>query len=360
MPNEFTRRDFIRTGAVAAGCVATGLPGNFLAAAEDDSAVKETRSYNPEMEYRRLGKTGLWVSAVCLGGHYRIGPMQKGIANPDTGSDPEIVENRREVVNRCIEAGINHIDACTEGEVIHYGHALQGGMRDKVFLNFAMWPKCPRNAKYRTAEVLLKTLDDGMQRAKLDYVDVWRPVASTPGKHTEAEELEFVKALETAKKQGKVRFTGVSSHGRPWLKRLCETYPDTFQVVLFPYTARSKEAPKDSLFDTVRKHDVGTFGIKPFGGGSLFRGVRIKDEKERAQECAKLARLTIRYILGNPAITAPIPGLYTIEQVDNMVQAIKEHRGLAQVEQIELDNASEQMWANLPPQYQWLRDWEYV
>ena len=98
--------------------------------------------------------------------------------------------------------------------------------------------------------------------------------------HSEADEQEFIRAFEKAKEQGKARFTGVSSHGRPWLKRLCETYPEHFQVMLFPYTASSKELPTDSLFDAVRKHDIGTFGIKPFGSGSLFSGTQ--EQKERA------------------------------------------------------------------------------
>ncbi len=64
-PKELNRRDLIRTSAVAAGAVAAGLSGNFVAAATDKEAIKKTRSYNADMEYRRLGATGMWVSAVC-------------------------------------------------------------------------------------------------------------------------------------------------------------------------------------------------------------------------------------------------------------------------------------------------------
>ncbi|NQT53257.1 aldo/keto reductase, partial [bacterium] len=184
--------------------------------------------------------------------------------------------------------------------------------------------------------------------------DVWRLVCSTPGKHSPADEAEFVKAFVKAKEQGKVRFAGVSSHGRLWLKRLCETYPEQFQVLCFPYTANTKELPKDSLFGAVRKHDIGTFGIKPFGGGSLFRGAKTPDEMK------KRARLAIRYILGNPAITAPIPGLACVEEVDNMAEAVKERRKLDVAEQAELDAINQEMWATLPTEYQWLKDWEYV
>jgi glycerol kinase len=73
-----TRREFVReatamTAAAAAGVAATAGPRTIVAANAKDvpPEVQKTRSYNPNMEYRRLGKTGLWVSAVCLGGHWK-------------------------------------------------------------------------------------------------------------------------------------------------------------------------------------------------------------------------------------------------------------------------------------------------
>jgi len=233
-----------------------------------------------------------------------------------------------------------------------------------MYMGFAMWPECPRNKKYRKADQLLKTLDEGLKLAKVEYVDIWRLVADSPGRHSEADEQEFIKAFETAKKQGKARFTGVSSHGRKWLKHLAETYPKHFQVLLFPYTVQTKELPKDSLFDAVRKHDIGTFGIKPFASNSLFKKIdrdKSKSASQKAEAKAALARLTIRYILGNPALTAPIPGLASVEEVDNMALAIKERRkALTAKETAEIERISAETFANLPPEYKWLKNWEYV
>jgi len=354
--NRITRRTFIEASATA---VAAALGGNFIARAADQPAVRKTPSYNPDMEYRRLGATGLWVSAICLGGHWKrvnevTGRNIPGVGIPKDAADAEVLfKNRYDVVTRCLEVGINYVDACTADEVMAYGRALQG-RRDKMYMSFDMWPKCPRKQEYCNANELLKLLEEGMKAAKIDYVDVWRLVASTPGEHTEADEQEFIKAFEKAKKDGKARFTGASSHGRSWLKRLAETYPKHFQVLLFPYTSNTKELPEDSLFEAVRKHDIGTFGIKPFAGGSLFTDAKTP------QECSERARMTIRYILGNPAITAPIPGLASVAEVDNMVQAIKERRRLAKTEMDKLDRINKRMWAELPDKYRWLRDWEYV
>ena len=124
--------------------------------------------------------------------------------------------------------------------------------------------------------------------------------------------------------------------------------------MIFPYTARTKELTKDSLFDAVRKHDIGTFGIKPFGSGSLFANTKDQQDKN------KKARLAIRHVLANPAITAPIPGLASVEEVSNVAESIKERRQLDKEEKAELERATGDMWANLPAEYQWLKDWEYV
>jgi hypothetical protein len=113
----------------------------------------------------------------------------------------------------------------------------------------------------------------------------------------------------------------------------------------------SKTAPKDSLFPALKKCDVGAFGIKPFGAGSLFE----KDQDENL----KRARLAIRYILATNTVI-PIPGLNSVAEVDNAVKAVTERRQLDAKEKAEIQKVSDQMWANLPRHYEWLRDWEYV
>jgi aryl-alcohol dehydrogenase-like predicted oxidoreductase len=130
-------------------------------------------------------------------------------------------------------------------------------------------------------------------------------------------------------------------------------------VVLFPYTAKSKIAPKDSLFPALKKLDIGALGIKPFASNSLFRGSSAPGDPH-AQEDDRRARLAIRYILCNDALTAPIPGLISPHQVDNMAKAVKERRKLDVAEAQELKKSMDHAWANLPANYQWLKDWEYV
>jgi aryl-alcohol dehydrogenase-like predicted oxidoreductase len=362
---SLTRREFVRDGAVTAAGLAVGLGALGNQKAWADEKVAKTRSYNPEMEYRRLGNTGLWVSAVCLGGHWkRIDKMvpdvfkARGWLSADL-NDSGFKKNRRDVVTRCIESGINYIDACTREEILAYSEALRG-RRDAMYFGFSWYQEEMRNPKFRTAKALLGTLDKGMKAAKLDYVDLWRPTMhEQSGRHSKGEVDEMMKALEKARKQGKARFTGFSSHDRPHIKWLIETYPEIVQIVVTPFTAKSKARPRGSLFDALKEYKVGCFGIKPFSSNHLFNG-DSSPGNPHAEEDDRLARMAIRYVLATEAITAPIPGLINTHQVNNMVKAVKERRELDVAEAEELRQAMDEAWAKLPADYQWLKDWEYV
>jgi aryl-alcohol dehydrogenase-like predicted oxidoreductase len=215
-----------------------------------------------------------------------------------------------------------------------------------------------RNPENRTANKLLARLDKLLKESNQEYTDIWRILCLEPGgKHSFNTSLELVKALEKAKKQGKARFLGFSTHDRQWIKFMIEYFPQ-IEVVLFPYTARTKKMPKDSLFDALEKCDVGAFGIKPFASNSLFKGSSAPDDPY-AEEDDRRARLAIRYILCNPCMI-PIPGLVSTHQVDNVAKAIKERRKLDLAEAGELESVMDQAWAKLPKNYQWLKNWEYV
>ena len=381
-----SRREFVRGSTLAASLAALpSLVGG-------QTPAQKPLNFNEKMEYRRLGKTGLMVSAISLGGHWkRIGTLIPGVTEKDEWSrpilnHPEFIKNRSDIVSYCTDAGINYVDACNANEILAYSAALRG-KRDKMYFGWSWVEKEPREKGWRTAAKLLQGLDDGLKEASIDYVDVWRISAIMPSsEHTFNEVYEIVAALDTAKKQGKARFTGVSSHDHRWLKIIIDEFPKQMEVVLFPYTAKSKELPRgnlpgavkesdmevsfpntaksaelprESLFETVRKNDVGVFGIKPFASNSLFKGNSALDSPD-GEEDDRRARLAIRYILSNPTITAPIPGLINRHQVYNMLRAIKERRELDLRESAELTQATEEAWVKLPAEYAWLKNWEYV
>ena len=369
--DSLTRREFMRDSALVSAGLASGMVPMAVEklSAAQLAEVRRTRSYNPQMEYRRLGKTGLWISAVSLGGHWKridrvIGSVDdfascENMGSPSREDMAAFDRNRYDVISRCIEVGINLVDFAGFVEPEAYGRALRG-RRESMYTAWSLGAQDMRHPGHRKAPVLIDLLKDGLKRTGLEYADIWRVMMLERGsRHTEGEIHELIEALESARKQGLCRFTGISTHDRVWAKMLIEKYPDAIEVLLTPYTADSRELPKDSLFEAVRKHDVGILGIKPFASNSLFKG-NGSPNSPHAEEDDRRARMAIRHILSNPAITAPIPGLISTHQVDNMVEAIKQRRRLDMRERAQLRKAAHEMWASLPDDYTWLNDWKYV
>lgn len=363
-----SRREFVG----GASCVAGGLlAGRRLAAAPKDAPGPAILNFNEAMEYRRLGRTGLMVSAVCLGGHWKrldtvmpAGFKGEGYLDEDFANlnNPAFIKNRDQVVSRCIEMGINYVDACSPQEILAYSKVLQG-RRASMYFGFSWHTREPRFPEWRSGKRLLEGFDRSLREARLDYVDVWR-ISLPMQRITDLGELlrvetATVEALQKAKEQGKARFTGVSTHNRIWLKSVIEENPKQMDVVLFPYTAKSNELPQDSVFEAIRKHDVGVFGIKPFADNALFAGDSSPNSPHR-EEDDRRARLAIRHVLSNPGITAPIPGLISIRQVDNVALAIQERRKMDLQKKARLEEVTPEMWARLRPDHQWLREWEFV
>jgi aryl-alcohol dehydrogenase-like predicted oxidoreductase len=287
------------------------------------------------MEYRRLGKTNIMVSAVGLGGHSRSN-----------------LQERTEIISRCLDAGINYIDACWDNEVKRDAKALRG-RRDKAYLALSHGAKEVRQEEYRTSKKLLASLDELLRDSKQDYTDLWRITCYEPGgRHTFNTSCEIVEALEKAKKQGKARFIGFSSHDRRWIKFMVEYFPQ-IEVVCFPFTTMTKRAPKDSLFEVLKQRDVGAFGIKPFAAASLF------DTDQGQEQNNRRGRLALRYILHSNTVH-PIPGMNRMEEVENVIKAVAERRQLDIQERAELETAGRRAWAALPNNYQWLKSWQYV
>lgn len=326
-----TRRQFMCDTAAAAAGLAIGTAIAQAAGSTPDTS--KILSYNPDMEYRRLGKTNIMVSAVALGGHSR-------------SNDQE----RADIIRRCMDAGINYIDACWDNEVKRDAKALKG-RRDQVYLALSHGAKEVRNEDFRTSKKLLASLDELLRDSNQDYTDLWRITCLEPGgRHTFNTACEIVDALEKAKKQGKARFIGFSSHDRRWIEFMIEYFPQ-IEVVCFPFTTMTKKAPQDSLFDALKKRDVGAFGIKPFAAASLFTGKGEQDNRR--------GRLALRYILHSNTVV-PIPGMNRPEEVDNVIKTVSERRQLDVQESAELEAVGRETLARLPDQYQWLKNWQYV
>jgi len=151
----------------------------------------------------------------------------------------------------------------------HQREEVLKGRREEIYFGFeSTGARNPEIAG--SLDKLKQGLDEALKKCGLEYVDVWRLTLREQTTRHSLEEIENVMAaLEWGKKTGKARFTGVSTHHRPWIAEAVAKYPQ-LEVVITPYAAGSKEKPVGSMFEAFRKHDVGFIGIKPFASGALF------------------------------------------------------------------------------------------
>ena len=114
-----------------------------------------------------------------------------------------------------------------------------------------------------------------------------------------------------------------------------------------------------SMFDALRKYDVGLIGIKPFASGTIFKSGGTPDSATK-QEDDDRARVAIRYVLCSDAMHCTIPGLITVDQVKNAVAAVRERRQLDLAETRTLQQMVAQMWTQPAKYLPVVRDWEWV
>jgi len=347
-----TRRDFIKAASAAAVGAALTSAQAAEPKAEPPKAVDASRilNHNPKMGYRRLGKTGIMISEVSLGGH--------------SSGD---VENRAQVLTRAAELGLNYLDTNIVGENELYGRALRGN-RNRWHIGFASWPEklTTDHEKNLSKEGMIREIEGRLRHYQTDVLDLWRPVGATwgPGQNAVPTLLTIsnrvldmvAEVFEKVHKEGKVRWLGVSAHNPKVFRNVLEHYPQ-FSAIIFPYLFLTKELGGESLLELARQKDVGVIGLKPFGAGAVF-GLRPNELKGALDANA---HVLVKRMLGEPRLSAIIPGVNTVEQLaENVRGSYERDQPLAPKEQSLLRQYERTFHATRPPEYDWLRHWETV
>ncbi len=208
---------------------------------------------NETVPHRPLGKTGLDVSIIGMGG-YHVG----------TAKDQD---EATQLVNHALDAGINFFDNAWEyhdGKSETYvGNALKGKRKDAIL----MTKVCTHG---RGKDVAMRQLEESLRRLQTDYLDIWQIHEVI---YDNDPDLIFApngaaEALALAKQQGKVRFVGFTGHKSPaiHLKMLSHNFPfDTVQMPLncFDATFRSFE---QNVLPELERRGIAPLGMKSFGG----------------------------------------------------------------------------------------------
>lgn len=220
-----------------------------------------------EIPRRALGRTGVEVSALALGGSHLA----------ETGSEKESIR----IVHEAIDNGLTFMDNAWEyhdglSEEL-MGKALEA-RRHQVFL---MTKVCTHGRDRQTA---LRQLEQSLKRLKTDHLDLWQVheviYDNDPVLHFA--DGGVIEALDEARRAGKVRFIGFTGHKDPaiHLKMLKHDYPfDTCQLPLnaFDATFRSFE---QQVLPELNRRGIAPIGMKSLGGNGESvkkRAVSITD-----------------------------------------------------------------------------------
>lgn len=295
-----------------------------------------------EMEYRRLGRSGLKISKLVLG------TMNLGRPTGKTESF--------KMIDTALEAGINILDCADiyaggkSEEII--GEALSRNKRrkdliltSKVFMRVGEGPNDAGNSKHH----ILDACERSLKRLKTDYIDIYflhRTDYSVPQEETLA-------AMDLLVRQGKVRHIGCSTHP-PWRTVEGLWIADKFHYPKFvceqpPYNLLDRRAEHE-IFPMCKAYDMGVISWSPLAQGVLAnrytdanqippgsRGAlkpiyaeRITQEGiEVARKLAGHARqkgctlpqLALAWVLHQPAITGAIIGPRTLTHLKDLLPA---------------------------------------
>jgi len=295
------RREFIRSGALAGiGVGLATLAGPVSAAVPPTPQVRR---------YASLGHTGMKISDISFGAD-RLSPGQE------------------DLVRHAVDVGINYFDTAEtyqggDSEVT-LGNALRG-KRDKVFLTSKTLAQ-PDTDK----QAMMQALEDSLRRLQTDYLDVYFNHAVN--EVARLKNLQWYQFTETAKKQGKIRFTGMSGHAGHLTT--CLDYAldsGKFDVILCAYNfgqdprfyqrflggfdmvARQPDLPR--VIQRAKQHGVGVVVMK------TLMGARLNDMRPYERDRATFAQAAFRWVLSNPNVDGLIVSMSSRESIDEYVGA---------------------------------------
>jgi L-glyceraldehyde 3-phosphate reductase len=298
------------------------------------------------MHYRRAGRSGLRLPAISLGLWWNFGHDRP-------------LETSRAIVRRAFDLGITHFDLAnnygppygsaeeTFGELIRsdlrpYRHELVISTK----AGYDMWPG--PYGEWGSRKYLLASLDQSLARMSVDYVDIFYSHRFDPDTPLE----ETMGALDTAVRQGKALYAGISSYSAEKTRK-AEAILRTLGTALLihqPSYSMLNRWIEPELLDTVGELGVGCIGFSPLAQGMLtdkyLEGVpdgsrasrpaslspdllteRTIGKVRALRELAlgrgqSLAQMALAWTLRDSRMTSALIGASSVEQLEMNVAAL--------------------------------------
>jgi predicted aldo/keto reductase-like oxidoreductase len=258
------------------------------------------------MEYRKLGRTGLEVSAISLGTEYLINRPREHVVG---------------VIREAIGQGINYFDLFFAQPDFRdtMGVAFQG-QRERVLLTAHLGAahKDGQYKKTRTLKTCEYFFHDFLTRYNTDYVDVLI-LHNSDGQKDYDRLIKPNGLLDMAlrfRQEGKARFLGFSGHTASTALQAVES--GVVDVLMFPVNLAANAVPgKRDLLQACVTRDVGLVAMKPYAGGKLLdadRTVRMAHYQVggEAMKLEKQSPITpvqcLAYVLAQVGISTAVPG----------------------------------------------------
>jgi len=282
-----SRRNFLT--AFTSSVLGFGLAKNIKASPEKIGSAQEASSIKIR-KYNPLGKTGLKVSDVSCGAISFFEPN---------------------VLRYAYDLGVNYFDTAEsylrkKGES-YVGQALKD-VRDKVIITtkhgYSEREKIEKQS-------IIKRVEASLKRLQSDYIDVAMIHGASDLSILKNEELQA--AYSQLKKEGKIRFTGFSTHNaKVTLKQALDA--DFAQVILFIYShLEGKEI--EPLIQKVRQKGIGTVAMKIFAGG------KHGNLKDFINQETSYPQAAIRWVMSHPKVDTCIPTMSSYSHVEEYVAA---------------------------------------
>jgi L-glyceraldehyde 3-phosphate reductase len=310
--------------------------------------VADAGRYEGKMQYRRAGRSGLDLPVLSLGYWQNFG-------------DDRPIEVQRAISRRAFDLGITHHDLANNygppygTAEINFGRLMREDFRpyrDELVIStkagWDMWPG-PYGQGGGSRKYLLSSLDQSLQRMGLDYVDVFyshRLDASTPLEET-------MGALDTAVRQGKALYVGVSSYDAERTRQAHATLTELGTPLLIhqpSYSMLNRWIENEGLLDTAGELGIGVIGFTALAQGLLTNryldGIPEDSRAAREETFDKswlndetvaelralnevasrrgqtLAQLALAWALRDERITSLVIGASSVDQLEQNVAAL--------------------------------------